>query len=247
MFKDFCFKLKPYISQIIIKKMKKVAVMFLLSLVLFSLVFSVGAIGSSTGLDDGADEADDGVDMVVNPASDLTPRERIIAKRNELKEVYREKDCESYETKRERIKCRLTHGDDYETPAGTIEETCRVADNTARCNALYSVLKNCYELEARQKDKCFKRAIGLRAKISDTPVQERGQKARDYVVALLYDLQEKVEAKAKNSEIDTEDAAEIVDEIVDIKEAILNGESKENIRTKMQALKIKWRNLVLNE
>ena len=77
----------------------------------------------------------------------------------------------------------------------------------------------------------------MRANLKDENPSGRNNKARDYVVLLLYDIQEKIEHAVENERIDSEKGAEVIDKIVEIKEAILNGESKQVVKPLLQELR----------
>ena len=67
-------------------------------------------------------------------------------------------------------------------------------------------------------------------KLKDENPSERGAKARDYIVLLLYDLQEKIEGAIESGKVTSEEGALAIDKIVAIKELILQGKSKDEIR-----------------
>jgi len=156
-------------------------------------------------------------------------------------------DCEAPENRRERIKCRLgeyrkgkLNESEYDVP-----EACRNIGSEQSCKVLYRNLQRCYDLPGRAKDQCFKRAIGFAgANLKDeNSGPKRVQKARDYVVALLYELQDRIEGANVGGQVSDDDAAGVIDLIVEIKQDILSGVSKEEIRPKFQDLKAKLREL----
>lgn len=176
--------------------------------------------------------------------------------REALIERYKTKNCEDLDAIRDRIKCRLVKEKSEEVQEvgenarERIEEACRPLDEErkAKCVAFYKAIKNCYEMEGRQKDLCFKRASGItKAKISDEPAEERGEKARNYMITVLYNLQERVEKFNELGKISEEDAAEIIEKIVKTKEAILEGAEKEEIRTMVRELKDLWKEKITPE
>ncbi len=156
-----------------------------------------------------------------------------------------ERNCEEFETMRERIRCRLIQGSD--SGEGGIEEACRGLRTQGKCVAFYATVQTCYKLEGRAKDSCFKRAAGLQKQaLSEEDTKERKEKAQYYVIALLYDLQERVEKAQEKGKIDVDDAADIINKIIEMKKDILNGELKEKMKQKLIALKQLWRSK-LNE
>ncbi len=161
------------------------------------------------------------------------------------RELITEKGCEEFEIVKERIRCRLIQG--IEGGEGGVEEACRGLRTQGRCVAFYATVQTCYKLEGRAKDACFKRAAGLQKQaLSEEDSKERKEKARQYIVALLYDLQERVEKAHEKGKINVDDASEIINRIVEIKKDILNGELKDKIKPEMIALKQLWRSK-LNE
>ncbi len=118
--------------------------------VLFLMVFSVPAyaIGNAEGgINVDADLGEVEVETEVEAETEIEGsaggdlraqmKSRILAKRNELKVQYRERNCEDFDEKGERIKCRLVAGN-YVAPSGTVPEACRLAENRGRCVALYN-------------------------------------------------------------------------------------------------------------
>jgi hypothetical protein len=168
---------------------------------------------TNTEIDANSQSRDSNLRAQAKTAVELA-REQFAAKKAQIKSEFQNKNCENLETKNERIKCRLVKGEEYLAPAGTIPEACKLAENQERCVALYASVKNCYILDGKNKDACLKRAIGLRKKLSEIPKEERPQKARDYAVALLYDLEDRVESASEENKINPEDAVEIINKIV---------------------------------
>mgnify|MGYP001609005352 CR=1 FL=1 len=82
-----------------------------------------------------------------------------------------------------------------------------------------------------------------RAKMNDLPSTERAQKARDYLILLLYDLEERIEDAVKEGKITLDTSSEIIDLIAQIKQDILDGKKRSEILTKLNDLKAKWKNL----
>jgi hypothetical protein len=155
-------------------------------------------------------------------------------------------NCEDPSDRRERIKCRLRESRNktgFNTNApGRIPEACRRLDNQEACKKLYRASEHCYELEGRNKSKCFMRVAGfVKSKIADEDPKERRVKARHHLVLLLYELQERIEKANENGRIGDSDAAELIDMIVAIKEAILNHEGKDVVKPMLKELREKIR------
>ena len=134
-------------------------------------------------------------------------------------------DCNSPENRRKRIKCRLSENAteeeiDYEK---RVPEACATLRNPTSCIALYKRVQTnkCYDLDGQQKDRCFKRTINMAwAKFSDLPSVEKAQKARNYILLLLYDLEERIEEAYKEGKITLDTSSEIIDLITQIKQDI---------------------------
>ncbi|MBI3334217.1 hypothetical protein HYZ97_01915 [Candidatus Pacearchaeota archaeon] len=151
-------------------------------------------------------------------------------------------DCDSFDTRKERIHCRLTQ-ETFEGNA-TIEESCRGTSNVRACERLYVTSEKCYELAGKQKDQCFKRIAGFTKAQLAQQAQENKTAVRPYMVLVLYNLQERVEKFQEQGKISAEDAALLIDKIVDTKQAILNNANKTEVRAKVSDLKAEWRLLI---
>jgi hypothetical protein len=235
---------------------KEMLMIVFVSVLLVSSMFVYAAGSSSGGSSSSSSDTDTNIEndaSVTNSDDDsstdvVSTRSSFATKRTQLREKYEDYDCEQYDIRLERIKCRLAHGKDYIAPQGTVPEACKLTANTGRCVSFYSVVRTCYKLEGEAKDKCFKRAAGFRkAQLSEELSEERPQKARDYIVALLYDLQEKIEYHVEDGNIDPEVAAEMIDLIVGIKRDIMNGEGKSVVKPKLMDLRKMWNDSILEE
>lgn len=155
-------------------------------------------------------------------------------------------DCESIQIRKERIKCRLQNKVEEE---GNIEydirvpEACKTLRNPTACIALYKNVqtRGCYDMEGRDKDKCFKDTIRIDEGFGELTPQERVGKAREYLVLLLYGLEERIENANDAGAISDDNAAEIIELITQIKEDILDGKKRAEILPKLNDLKTKWR------
>jgi hypothetical protein len=134
--------------------------------------------------------------------------------------------------------------ENYEAPGGTIPEACRELGRKDVCVKLYRKGQQCYEFDGAKKNKCFKRLAGfIRANLADEDFNDRKMKARDYLVLLLYDIQEKIEKAVENGRVDEDLGGEIIDLIVEIKEAILNEEGRDVVKPLTQELRNKLQEL----
>ncbi len=152
-------------------------------------------------------------------------------------------DCDSKSIRIERIKCRIKNKIQEERETVDYEkrvpEACRTLKNPTACIALYKNVRSCYKIEGREKNRCFKRAAGfIKAKLGEE-IEGRAQKARQYMVTLLYELEGRIEKANEEGKITDEKSAEIIDLIVAIEQDILEGKKKAEILPKLNSLKKK--------
>ncbi|MBI5803710.1 hypothetical protein HY450_00535 [Candidatus Pacearchaeota archaeon] len=163
-------------------------------------------------------------------------------------------NCETRETLRERVKCRIENKGRLEiTEEANVPEACRRLEQTEavgrlgkeRCKALYANVRGCYALPRVSseggRDACFRRVAGLGTAVVSGNADKTA--LRQYVVTLLYEIEERIEAKQETGDITSEQAAEVIGMIVEIKEKIMNGDSRDEIRPMIQELKIKIKGL----
>ncbi|MBI2632074.1 hypothetical protein HYW75_03660 [Candidatus Pacearchaeota archaeon] len=205
--------------------MKKRSI-FPLVLMLLLIIFSISiyAIGSSTGNTD-----------TTTPSTSSSESNSNIKSKSP--------NCEVQLTLNARIKCRLEQRG--VSGLNITEESCRVLVNPANCQSLYAKVASCYELgSGKQKDRCFKHIAGFTsAKVMEQASANNKESLRNYLVFLLYDLQEKVENAYENGAITTEQASESISLIVQIKQKIFQNHTKSKIKPFFQELKAKLRGL----
>lgn len=224
-------------------------------MIILVLTFSIFAAGSGTGEVNNQDSNQDlnnsekvGSENNLSNNSNVPSRQKNMTRikaRININESEKQKIrevCEDKTDREERIKCRLQyirdHKEEFVVSGNGIPEACRDLTNKAQCIQLHQLSRKCYEIKGIEKNKCFKRLIGFaRAKLKDENPSERGEKARKYVVLLLYDLQEKLEKAIENEKIDVEKGTEAINKIVEMKEDILAGKSKQEIKPMFQELK----------
>jgi len=166
-------------------------------------------------------------------------------------------DCESSSNRTERIKCRLENRE--EIKARVVErikafnndtstyEACQGLRNEGLCVALYAQSQRCYRLNDTERDRCFKKIVRFREAQINKSIEveanktEARERVRHYMILVLYNLQEKVEKANEKGRISNENAAEIINKIVEIKRAILEGATKAEIRSQLAELKQLWR------
>ncbi len=224
-------------------QMKGIFFFTTLILLLFS-AFSVYAIGSSDG------GVASGARSAVNSArANLNPE--LVEFRARLMDEYRERlqamnqTCDDINQSNDRIKCRLVYGKNYTARDNTIPEGCLRAKSPLACKRLYRDSEGCFELQGKEKNLCFRRVSGfVKEKIKDE-VQDGKNKTRNYVVLMLYDLQERVEKAYEDGKIDVDESTALIAKIAEIKQAILDGKTKAEIRTMMQELKQMWRDSII--
>ena len=162
-------------------------------------------------------------------------------------------ECDDLEARRDRISCKLKiikeegaekveayneESERYEACQNLADRVGAEVTTKEQCIRLYRAVGPCYDLDnTRAKLACFKRhAFGTDDKrIGDADKQQ----VRQYIVTLLYELQERIEKALEDGKIeDTEKAAEAIDKIVEIKEAIMSGESRDTVKPMIQELRM---------
>ena len=165
-------------------------------------------------------------------------------------------DCEEKENRTERIECRLKikriatrkivqawkEQNKDETP-----EACRNLNTNRKeeCRKLHRAINNCFEKEGREKDRCFKRVAGFINSNLNDERSNKSEKGRIYIVSLLEELQQKIEDKVESGRINDATGADLISQITDIKESVLNGDSREIIQPKIQKFKLDYRNTMV--
>jgi hypothetical protein len=125
----------------------------------------------------------------------------------------------------------------------TIEESCRVFSDPANCQNSYKKVLPCYDLKGPEKNKCFKK-IAFANENANIKSQNKEQ-VRNYVVYLLYDVQEKIEDAHEERKISSQEAAVVIDLIIKIKQDLFIKKTKQEIKPQIEELKTKIKNLNL--
>ncbi len=144
--------------------------------------------GSDDILDNSASDSPDDSDGRLGSSGDDTRnamiRTRMMSQdkmRSSYKEKYRDDDCNSPTTVRERALCQLSNSDDSQKLANVIPEECRKLesnDDKRACVQKQKQLSPCHELSnSDDKTDCAKRAIGLKVQ----PGMRLGNSIRDMV------------------------------------------------------------------
>lgn len=159
----------------------------------------------------------------------------------------RNKECDSIPQLKERILCRLENNKegikeqvDYEKQ---IPEACKTLKNPTSCISLYKKVQEnkCYDLQGKEKDKCFKDIVGIKKKLAEE--NDKANKARQYLILLLYDLEERVENAVEEDKIVPNSGAKIITLIIEAKQLILDNKPKSEIVSKLNELKEEWGSL----
>jgi len=153
--------------------------------------------------------------------------------------------CEDKQELRERIKCRIENKKVAITEKyGSVEEACRGQTDEVKnaCEKLYEVSARCYnEADPILKKRCFVQVSGVnidaKGVFRATPTETK----RDYVILLLYDLQERIEKMQEEGKITTDQASSLITKIVEIKRMILAKEQRSEVVVKMNEFKKEYR------
>lgn len=140
--------------------------------------------------------------------------------------------CSDKATVQERVQCRLVARE--ATVAGS-DESCQNVPNAQACTTLYAASARCYTLANNEKSKCFKSIAGITTRSTQNP-----EATRNYLVLLLYEAQERVEARVNAGQVSAADGARLIAMIVDAKQSILRGDSKDMITSHAQELRRAW-------
>jgi hypothetical protein len=222
--------------------MKK-SLFFLNMAMVLLLVTSVIAAGSSTSsktVPSDNFKTDEGAKDIAKKKIIVKPKSLTAEQKNTARNI-----CEKYKNRKERIRCRLKyikkHKEEFKAPDNKAPEACRRLgkDKMKRCKQFYENSQKCYLKKGKSKNKCFKHLANFaNAKLKDEKENKnKNKKSRDYVILLLYDIQEKIEKAIENERVDADKGAEAIDKIVEIKEDILNGIKKNVIKPKMLQLR----------
>ncbi len=164
-------------------------------------------------------------------------------------QVSKAEACENIGVIRERILCRFklteTERKSYNQRFNVIEEACRGSEKQEQCKQLYKKLAPCYkESNASNAKKCMLKESGINLNQGGTFKSAPREVKRNYVVAQLYNLQERIEAMHERGEITDEQATDLVNSIVGIKKMIINGSPRADIVPKMQEFKQKFKEVI---
>ncbi|MEK6847336.1 MAG: hypothetical protein AABY16_04160 [Nanoarchaeota archaeon] len=151
--------------------------------------------------------------------------------------------CENFNTVRERVSCRFQNSVVARAESATvIEEACRGHARQAACTALYRRSSECYDVSSpREKKRCFLEKSGININAGGTFRAAPDTQKREYVVLLLYELQERIESMEERGALSADQAAHLVTKIVEIKKLILEDKPRSEIVPKIQQFKTDYR------
>ena len=144
--------------------------------------------------------------------------------------------CEQLTTMNERVSCRLAKG----TPGNETPEACRGLSVKTECVNLYRDIQPCYKINGVAKDRCFQQVSGFQRGLGRDAAHNKTA-VRNYVVAVLYDLEERVEQGYDDGKISAATASEIINNIIFVKQKLLSGKPASEIKKDMDQLKATWR------
>ncbi len=201
---------------------------FISTLLIFVILFSysVMAAGSSTGNGNNANSNGNATQVPTTPSTLTT--------------------CENLDTINDRIKCRFQNKAIAKAEASNIiEEACRGHNRGQACAALYRRSAKCFDINApREKKKCFLEESGVNLNAGGTFRAAPDDTKRNYVVLLLYELQERIEKMQEQGTLTTDQSASLVTKIVEIKKLIIEGKPRSEIVPKIQAFKQEYRTTI---
>ncbi len=132
-----------------------------------------------------------------------------------------EKTCDELTSLSQRVKCRLEKGGDE-----GVHESCDAAADKNACDKLYKEVYPCYSKSGKSKDKCFRNVAG--------------KSKRNYVLFLLYDLEERAEKAYDAGKITSDRAAFLISKIIETKKKVISNESPTRVRPFIAELRKMW-------
>ncbi|RMD67416.1 hypothetical protein D6817_01720 [Candidatus Pacearchaeota archaeon] len=197
----------------------------------------------------------------VSEGANIPAKQASVSERARLVQVFGQ--CEDKESTKERVLCRLrkfklaglrVEGVRAVAVAGVTPEACkRLAERVsgqgrltrAQCKDFYRKVSPCFEKQGRAKVACFRRISGLGVAAASLKAKGNGKAEAigKYVVSLLYELEERIEKKVDDGVISEEQAADVVSLIIEIKEKILDGAPRSEVKPMLAELRSKLKEL----
>lgn len=140
--------------------------------------------------------------------------------------------CETRAVLKDRIQCRMQARSNVKS----IEESCRALplDKQTACARLQNNAAPCYDKSSEEKVSCLRSNAGLGVgQLNRFAAEDR----RNYAALLMYELQERVEAKQEAGALTEEQSADLITQIVEIKQLLLNNAPIAEIKVKMTTFK----------
>jgi hypothetical protein len=155
--------------------------------------------------------------------------------------------CDDKTELRDRIKCRLENRAEVAKYLfNYTEEACKVHNKEEACKKLYKASARCYEMnDSIAKKRCFLKESGINFNSGGTFRAAPNEAKRNYVVLLLYELQERIEKMQENNKITTDQATSLITKIVEIKRMILEEKPRAEIVVKINEFKREYKSVVL--
>ena len=122
-------------------------------------------------------------------------------------------------------------------------ENLKARKAVLHCKSLYAKSQPCYGKKGELKNKCLKTIAGFaKAQLKFEDPETRDELSRNYAILLLNDLQEKVNDAVTNQKLNADKGSEINAKVLEIKEALLMGKSKNEIRPLFNQLETMLKN-----
>lgn len=154
--------------------------------------------------------------------------------------------CEDKSTIKDRIKCRFENPSvAYKEAYQAVEEACRDDRYKEKCERLYKASSYCYnEDNISERKKCFLKESGISINSQGTFRAAPDDSKRNYVVLLLYELQERIEDMQSEGKITVDQATSLIEKIVGIKKMILAKEPRSEIVIKINEFKQEYKTVM---
>ena len=141
----------------------------------------------------------------------------------------------------DRVKCKI----EKEVGDISVLEACSVlSSGEDDCVTLHKRVYFCYEKNGKEKDQCFKDKAKFTHISLEKESEVNKESVRSYLLFLLYDLERIVEDAYDKNKISSDDASDLIVDIVKIKKDILTNANKDQIKEGVNRLKNKWKDLM---
>ena len=151
----------------------------------------------------------------------------------------KEINCDERLTIKDRIQCKLERNEEDIS----VYEACKVLTAGSNdCVTLHKRVYSCYEEIGEAKDKCFK----AKAKFNHVSLEKESKEAdgsikiKNYILFLLYDLEEMVEDSYEANKINSDEASDLIVFIIEAKQQLLMKKPNSEIKSAVNKLKNRW-------